>query len=158
MALSNWRTIELRVTENLNEAKDNVKYLQTLERYIEPLYEGTPTTIKETLPVLMNSIKMIHTVARYYNTDERMTGLFVRITNQMILNCKRYILSFKKSVKLVPTKKGQQSQDDSILWENDIIPHEELIEVLKNCLSLHETYLYQYDFTKKRLESMPKTK
>ena len=81
LALSNWRSIELRVTENLNEAKDNVKYLQTLERFIEPLYEGNPVTIKETLPVLMNSIKMIHTVARYYNTDERMTGLFVKITN-----------------------------------------------------------------------------
>jgi dynein heavy chain len=80
----------------LNEAKDNVKYLQTLERFIEPLYDGNPITIKETLPVLMNSIKMIHTVARYYNTDERMTGLFVKITNQMILNCKQYILTFKE--------------------------------------------------------------
>jgi dynein heavy chain len=37
LALSNWRSIELRVTENLNEAKDNVKYLQTLERFIPPL-------------------------------------------------------------------------------------------------------------------------
>jgi hypothetical protein len=27
LALSNWRTIELSVTENLNESKDNVKYL-----------------------------------------------------------------------------------------------------------------------------------
>jgi dynein heavy chain len=27
LALSNWRSIELRVTENPNEAKDNVKYL-----------------------------------------------------------------------------------------------------------------------------------
>ena len=76
------------MTEALNEAKDNVKYLSTLEKFIEPLYDGTPDTIKDTLPALMNSIKMIHTIARYYNTNDRMTGLFVKITQQMINNCK----------------------------------------------------------------------
>lgn len=56
------------MTEQLNEAKDNVKYLHTLEKFIEPLYDGNPDSIKDTLPALMNSIKMIHTIARYYNT------------------------------------------------------------------------------------------
>jgi hypothetical protein len=103
-----------------------------LERFIEPLYEGNPVTIRETLPVLMNSIKMIHTVARYYNTDERMTGLFVKITNQMITNCKTYVLTFKK-IEGVKTskKKGSSGMDDSILWDQDLIPHEELIVVLR---------------------------
>jgi len=140
LALSNWRSIELRVTENLNEAKDNVKYLQTLERFIEPLYDGTPNSIRETLPVLMNSIKMIHTVARYYNTDERMTGLFVKITNQMIVNCKMYILTFKGVTGKVKSKKGSSGLDDSVLWEAEIIPHDELITVMKQCQQLHETY------------------
>lgn len=81
LATSKWRSIELKVTEALNEAKDNVKYLTTLEKFIEPLYDGTPDTIKDTLPALMNSIKMIHTIARYYNTNDRMTGLFIKITN-----------------------------------------------------------------------------
>jgi dynein heavy chain len=138
LALSNWRSLLLRVTENLNEAKDNVKYLQTLERFIEPLYSGTPATIKESLPVLLNSIKMIHTVARYYNTEERMTGLFVKITNQMIINCKSYILTFRKNTaaaakaKPVTTKKSKQPlDDDSILWDPEQVPHEELIAVLR---------------------------
>jgi dynein heavy chain len=84
MLTSQWRGLELKVTESLNEAKDNVKYLTTLEKFIEPLYEGTPETIKDTLPALMNSIKMIHTIARYYNTNDKMTGLFIKITTQMI--------------------------------------------------------------------------
>lgn len=54
----------MNVTEAANEAKDNVKFLYTLERFIEPLYSGTATTIIDTLPALMNSIKMIHTIAR----------------------------------------------------------------------------------------------
>jgi dynein heavy chain len=73
-----------------------VKYLSTLEKFIEPLYEGTPDSIKDTLPALMNSIKMIHTIARYYNTNDRMTGLFIKITQQMITNCKNNILNFRK--------------------------------------------------------------
>ena len=57
--------IDVNVTEAANEAKDNVKFLYTLERFIEPLYSGTATTIIDTLPPLMNSIKMIHTIARF---------------------------------------------------------------------------------------------
>lgn len=40
----------------------------------------------------MNAIKMIHTIARFYNTSDKMTGLFIKITNQMIKNCKDRIL------------------------------------------------------------------
>lgn len=84
----------------MNEAKDNVKYLTTLEKFIEPLYTGTPQTIIDSLPALMNSVKMIHTIARYYNTTEKMTQLFMKITNQMITTCKKTILEGKPVDKL----------------------------------------------------------
>ena len=71
----------------------NEKYLKTLEKFIEPLYEADPMAIIDTLPALMNSIKMIHTIARYYNTTERMTNLFVKITNQMVNNCCAHIVN-----------------------------------------------------------------
>ena len=51
-----------------------------------------PPLEKPSLPALLNAIKMIHTIARYYNTTERMTNLLTKITNQMILNCKMCIL------------------------------------------------------------------
>lgn len=38
---------------------------------------------------------MIHTIARFYNTTDKMTGLFIKITNQMIKNCKDRILNKK---------------------------------------------------------------
>tara|TARA_B100000795_G_C22806619_1_gene445355 strand:- start:150 stop:14669 length:14520 start_codon:yes stop_codon:yes gene_type:complete len=91
--LRRWKAIDVSITEAANEAKDNEKYLKTLEKFIEPLYEDDPMAIIDTLPALMNSIKMIHTIARYYNTTERMTNLFVKITNQMINNCCAHIVS-----------------------------------------------------------------
>jgi dynein heavy chain len=162
LATSNWNGMENRVTEALNEAKDNVKYLQTLEKFLEPLYTSNPTTIKETLPALMNSIKMIHTIARYYNTNERMTGLFVKITNQMILNCKFNIINFQAIAKGQPTKGSMGSfnnpgkkqnlmVDDSCLWT---YPADELIEELKSCIALKEAYRHEYEKTKKRVATM----
>jgi len=88
-----------------------VKYLTTLEKFIEPLYTGgLPPRIIDTLPALMNSEKMIHTMARYYNTTERMMNLYTKITNQMIVNCKQCILDDDEPDKLwdkdplVPTR------------------------------------------------------
>lgn len=43
------------------------------------------------LPALMDNIRMMHTIARYYSTAERMTTLFIKITNQMITKCKEHI-------------------------------------------------------------------
>jgi dynein heavy chain len=64
--LSQWREIDVQITEAANEAKDNVKYLTTLERFFEPLYGDDPTAIIDTLPALVNAVKMIHTIARYF--------------------------------------------------------------------------------------------
>jgi len=130
--LRRWKQIDVNITEAANEAKDNVKYLFTLERFIEPLYTGTASSIIDTLPALMNSIKMIHTIARYYNTTERMTNLFSKITDQMISNCKQCIMSGK---------------DKDSLWEKD---PQELVRQLEACLKLNEAYQEQVKFTHSR--------
>ena len=89
--LKTWRELDARITDSTNEAKDNVKYLYTLERYCEPLYKGSPGGMEECLPGLMNAVRMINSYSRYYNTPERMTALFVKVTNQMITACRSYI-------------------------------------------------------------------
>ena len=138
--LRRWKTIDVKITEHANEAKDNEKYLKTLEKFIEPLYNSQPLQIIDTLPALMNSIKMIHTIARYYNTTERMSTLFAKITNQMITNCRKYVT------------RGQRASE---LWERD---PQSLVKYLEACLKLNEAYQEQYRLTKDKLLTMPKGK
>jgi dynein heavy chain len=88
----------------------------------------------------MNSVKMIHTIARYYSTNERMTGLFIKITNQMINNCKFNILNFRRIRRGETDKKGQPQSDD-VLWDHEKYPPEELIPVLQSCIDLNAAYL-----------------
>ncbi|TYZ61675.1 hypothetical protein PybrP1_000691 [[Pythium] brassicae (nom. inval.)] len=138
--LRRWKQIDIGITEAANEAKDNVKYLFTLEKFLVPLYSGSPSSIVDTLPALMNSIKMIHSIARYYNTTERMANLFTKITNQMIANCKRCVT-------------GGDSYE--AMWDRD---PEELVRHLDACLKLNEAYQQQYRATKDKLFATPKGK
>jgi len=58
LLLRRWKQINVGITEAANEAKDNVKYLFTLKPLIEPLYSGTVHSIIDTLPALLNSLKV----------------------------------------------------------------------------------------------------
>jgi dynein heavy chain len=45
----------------------------------------------EHIPGLLNAVRMIYSISTYYSSSERMTSLFVKVTNQMISCCRRYI-------------------------------------------------------------------
>jgi dynein heavy chain len=127
-----WMDLDRRVSDVANEARDNVKYLSTLDQYLGPLQTSDPMGMKDLLPNLINSIRMIHTISRYYNTSERMTSLFVKVTNQMIKSCRAYIMQGSNG------KVWDQEQDD-------------LLERINGCVDLKNEYQAQFAKAKDKL-------
>ena len=84
---SNFEYYRTELTKYYLEAKDNVKFLGTLERHFKNLTQGANFSIVlDTLPNMMNSLRMVWVISRHYNTDERMAPLMERIASEL---CKR---------------------------------------------------------------------
>ncbi|NXX60600.1 DYH10 protein, partial [Scopus umbretta] len=62
------------------EALDNFKFLSTLEHHLKNLTYGTGfNVVLDTIPSLMNALRMVWVISRHYNKDERMVPLMERI-------------------------------------------------------------------------------
>ena len=89
-SLPSYSSFEVHRTELTRyylEAKDNVKFLGTLERHFKNLTQGANFSIVlDTLPNMMNSLRMVWVISRHYNTDERMASLMERVAWEL---CRR---------------------------------------------------------------------
>ncbi|XP_068092796.1 dynein axonemal heavy chain 5-like isoform X3 [Hyperolius riggenbachi] len=133
--LKQWKELDCNVTNAANEAKDNVKYLYTLDRFFGPLGKASPATMVEHIPSLMNSIRMIYSTSQYYNTSEHMTSLFLKVTNQIVSTCKSYL-----------------NQGVVKIWE---LEREELLKRIRECVYLNEQYQASFHKVKERLKETP---
>lgn len=72
------------LNKNTSEAKENVKFLTTLERQFKNLAsEEGFSVIQETIPSLMNGLKMVSIISRNYKTMDKMQDLISLITNEI---------------------------------------------------------------------------
>ena len=72
------------LTKLYMEAKDNVKFLTTLERHFKHLTEGSFVTINDSMFAMLNGLKMVWVISRHYNTDERMSPLMENIAKTLV--------------------------------------------------------------------------
>ncbi|CAF4749032.1 unnamed protein product [Pieris macdunnoughi] len=124
-----WRDTDHKITFCYNEAKDNAKFVQAMEKCCHSLYLDDPVKIKDSILSLLQTVRLIHSVSQFYNTSERISSLMVKITNQMIETCKQYITCrFKETI---------WSQD------RDLVRNK-----LMHCINLNKTYRDTYIFVK----------
>uniref|UniRef100_F6PHB9 AAA+ ATPase domain-containing protein n=1 Tax=Ciona intestinalis TaxID=7719 RepID=F6PHB9_CIOIN len=131
-----WREMDAQITDHANEAKDNVKYLYSLEKACTPLYNSDPVNMIEVIPTLINIISMIQNISRYYNTSQRMTSLFIKVTNQMVTACRKYI-----------TDNGQRR-----IWDQDSALVKKKIN---DCVVLYKEYINGFQRMKVDLQTGP---
>lgn len=89
--LKDWIEYDGKVTDEANEARDNVKFLSDLERVCTPLYYTDPDLMMDCIPNLINVVTNIYLISRHFNTSQKLTSLYVKVTNQMVNSCRKYL-------------------------------------------------------------------
>lgn len=80
------------LSKDYTEAKDNVRFLSTLERHFKNITHGaTFQVVIDTIPSMMNALRMVWIISRHYNIDERMVPLMERIAWELAERVARVI-------------------------------------------------------------------
>ena len=72
------------------EAEDNAKFLSTLDRHVRTLNHGSLAARFDMLPSLVDGMRMIWSISRHYNRDERMVTLMEKVAWQLSMRVKGY--------------------------------------------------------------------
>lgn len=83
-AFSNFKTQQQIFTKKHSEAKDYVKFLNTLERQFKNLEMGNLQVIEENIPNLLQGLQLIWRISRHISNDQNsdlMRILLICITN-----------------------------------------------------------------------------
>ncbi|KAI3386976.1 hypothetical protein SNEBB_002464 [Seison nebaliae] len=93
------------ISKHYVEAKDNVRFLSTLQRHFRNITYGADfNVVNDTIPSLMNSLRMVWIISRHYNRDERMVPLMEKIAKEITNRVTRTITNktlFRHDLSLV---------------------------------------------------------
>ncbi|XP_035999780.1 dynein heavy chain 8, axonemal [Fundulus heteroclitus] len=127
-----WRDLDNRITDRLNEAKDYLKFLSTLEKVLQSLYNNDPDSLIKSVHSLIRAIEIIQEVPLFRNTNEKIPTLLLKVTNQLVTACRAHITDHGKS----------------FVWDQDA---ERLIRKMQDCITLFQEY--QSCFHKMRMQA-----
>ncbi|XP_075877996.1 dynein axonemal heavy chain 8-like [Nelusetta ayraudi] len=116
-----WSELANKVIYRNKEAKDNAKYLSTLEKVCQPVYSSGPVTMMNSVRSVINTIVMTYRFSPFYNTSAGISAMFLCVTNQMVTACRSYI-----------TENGTV-----LIWDQEA---KDLIRKIQDCINLYQKY------------------
>jgi hypothetical protein len=69
----------------------SLRFLSTLQPSCEKLAAAEPKDVPAVLPDVLMHIRVVWTISQYYNSIERLTGLLRKVSNQIIVQCRKRI-------------------------------------------------------------------
>uniref|UniRef100_A0A6S8LSH1 AAA+ ATPase domain-containing protein n=1 Tax=Dunaliella tertiolecta TaxID=3047 RepID=A0A6S8LSH1_DUNTE len=118
------------LTKLAAEARDNVKFLTTLERHFKNIAGGPLNGILDTLPPMMNALRMVWIISRHYSDDQRMGSLFQRIAQEI----------------------GDRVESAIDLSQIFRVPPQEALKLIKACKSVLEHWYMRYMEVREKIE------
>ncbi|KAF1790945.1 P-loop containing nucleoside triphosphate hydrolase [Phytophthora cactorum] len=85
--LQPFETLSQIIKQGSTEANDNLRFLQKLSPVCEDIARAQPDEIPLLLPKLLNFIRLIWMYSRHYNTEDRITSLLRKVSNEIIIVC-----------------------------------------------------------------------
>ena len=79
--LAGFKDLEKKIKAGHEEANDNLQFLNTLSDPCRKIENAEPKDIPKILPEVLNSVRLIWELSKFYNTPERMKGLLTKISN-----------------------------------------------------------------------------
>jgi dynein heavy chain len=131
-AMDNFNAKKAEFTKFHAQAKDFVKFLTTLERQFKNIGRGDLKGIEETLPSLLNGLKLIWTISRHINQNEtKFENILEAISNEICT---------KVRVKI----------DIATIFKTD---PRDAIGVIRQGASLLKTWRDEFEHTKSAIET-----
>ena len=74
-----WNDTNDKITCKSNEARDNTRFMESLEKYYRPLYTLKPYEMESHIPRLINRIRMINNISPYFNSGHHISNIFIKV-------------------------------------------------------------------------------
>jgi dynein heavy chain len=86
-----FETLTRQIVSRAAEANDNLRFLETIRAQCVHLREIEADKIVTILPELLSKIRLIWSFSKYYNTEDRVSGLLRKISNEIITRFRNHV-------------------------------------------------------------------